>query len=137
MSNFVYGKAKESFLKGEIDLLNNSIKALIVHSSDYTVSENVDQFVSNIPAAAIKYRSNALQNKVLNLGTFDADDVLIPDYPGPAFDAIVIYQDNSNDSTSRLLFYIDNAVGLPFTGSISTSPVTIVWDNGSNKIISI
>jgi hypothetical protein len=137
MSNFVYGKAKESFLKGEINLLNNSIKALIVHSSEYSVSQNVDQFVSNIPAAAIKYRSNPIQNKSITLGIFDADDLLIPDYPGPAFDTIVIYQDSSNDSSSRLLFYIDNAAGLPFTGSISTSPVTIVWDNGSNKIISI
>jgi hypothetical protein len=137
MSNFVYGKAKESFFKGEINLLNNSIKTLIIDSSQYSVSQNLHQFVSDIPVAAIKYRSTSLQNKIINLGTFDADDVLIPDYPGNAFDALIIYQAESTDSNSKLLFYIDNAVGLPFTGSISTSPVTIVWDNGSNKIISI
>jgi hypothetical protein len=137
MSNFVYGKAKESFLKGEINLLNNNIKVLIIDSSEYSASQNSDQYVSDIPVAAIKHRSTALQTKSITLGVFDADDILIPEYSGDAFDAMVIYQDNSNDSLSRLLFHIDNAVGLPFTGSISTSPVTIVWDNSGTRIISI
>ena len=99
--------------------------------------QNSDQFVSDIPSAAIKKRSTAIQNLTCTLGVVDADDLVIGDYDGSAFNTVVIYQDSSNDNSAILLFYIDTANGLPFPGSSSSSPVTIIWDNGSNKIIAI
>lgn len=137
MANFIYGKAKESLFKGQINILTNSLKALLIDSSEYTVSQNIHQFVSDIPSAAIKKRSNNLQNVSNTLGILDATDLSIEDYDGSAFDAIILYQDSGADSTSRLLAYIDTSVGIPFSGSNSSIPVTIIWDNGPNKIIAL
>lgn len=137
MSNFIYRKAKESLFKGEINLILNQIKVLLIDNSLYTPSENVDQYVSDIPVSSIKKRSNQLQNVSVTLGVVDADDLIINDYDGSAFSSLVGYQVGINDSNSRLIFYIDTAIGLPFTGASSTGPVTIVWENGASKIISL
>lgn len=137
MANFIYGKAKESLLKGEINLIANQIRALIIDGSLYSPLQNTHQYVSDIPAGAIKKRSNPLQNISVTLGVVDADDLIIGDYDGSPFSVVVGYQSTGSDSTSRLIFYIDTATGLPFSGASSTSPVTIVWENGSHKIISL
>lgn len=137
MANFIYGKAKESLLRGEINLAVNQIKVLLIDNSLYTPSQNVHQYVSDIPAGSIRKRSNALQNVTLTLGVIDADDLIIGDYDGSAFSSIIGYQLGASDASSRLIFYVDTATGLPFTGASSTSPVTIVWENGTHKIISL
>jgi|GEM_PF-1777482 len=137
MSNFIYGKTKESLLKGEINLSVIEIKILIINNSLYTPNQNVDQYVSDIPAGSIKKRSNALENVTVTLGVVDASDLIIGDYDGSAFNAVIGYQSSATDETSRLIFYVDTATGLPFTGSNSSSPITIVWENGPNKIISL
>lgn len=137
MANFFYPKAKESLFKGQIDIISNQIKILLIDTSLYAPSVNTDTFVSDIPPLAIKDRSDPVQNVNINLGIVDADDVIIADYPGHPFSGLIGYQVGSSDSSSRLLFHIDTAVGLPFTGASSTSPVTIVWNNEINKIISL
>ena len=137
MSNFFYPKAKEALFKGQINIISNQIKILLIDTSLYTPSVNTDTFVSDIPEASIKDRSDPVQNVNINLGIIDADDVIISDYPGHPFSGLVGYQVGSSDSNSRLLFHIDTAMGLPFTGASSTSPVTIVWNNEINKIISL
>lgn len=137
MANFFYSKAKEKLFFANININSNQFKALLIDNSLYTPNQNSDQFVSDIPSAAIKKRSTAIQNLTCTLGVIDADDLVISDYDGSAFNTVVIYQDSSNDNSAILLFYIDTANGLPFPGSSSSSPVTIIWDNGSNKIIAI
>lgn len=136
MANFVYSKAKEAFLNGEIDVLADVLKVLIVDSS-YIPNQGSNEFVSNIAASAIKYRTTALQNVSNVDGTLDADNIPIISYPGNPFNAVVIYKDTGSDATSRLVAYIDTSPGLPFTGSATDIPVTIVWDDGPQKIISI
>jgi len=94
--------------------------------------------MSDIPAASITKRSVALTGVTNVLGTIDADDLGIPSHNGSAFNALVIYKSTAADSTSKLIMYIDTALGIPFSGSSSTDiPITIVWDNGPNKIISL
>lgn len=85
MANLVYGKAKEALFYGEINFASKNVRLLIIDTSLYTVSQNSDQFVSDIPAAAIKQRSGNLLNLSCSLGTVDADDVIISDYSGEAF----------------------------------------------------
>lgn len=137
MANFVYSKAKEAILKGQVDVTSDSLKVILIDKAFYTPSQSSDTFVSDISASAIKKRSDNILNVICISGVVDADDLFISDYDGSAFDAIVIYKVGSSDLDSNLLFFIDNATGIPFTGSSSSSPVTIVWDNGPNKIISL
>ena len=137
MANFIYKKAKEAILNGEINFSSNSFKALLVDISAYTVSENTHQFVSDVPAGSIRKRSNNLSLVTNTLGVVDANDLIISDYTGEAFGAIILYQVGYSDSVSRLIFYIDSSSGLPFSGSTNNVPVTIFWDNSNNKILSI
>ena len=91
MANFVYKKAKESMLSGEINLSANSLKVAFVDTSLYTPNQDTDEFLSIIPTAAKKYRSEPLSNVSNDLGVLDADDLTIV-YDGASFNAIVFYQ---------------------------------------------
>jgi|694.fasta_scaffold01871_38 hypothetical protein len=137
MANFVYKKAKESLLNGEFNLSSNSLKVLLIDKSLYTPNEDTDRYISDIPASAIKKRSNSITNVVNSLGVLDADNVSINDYSGESFSAIVLYQSGSSDSNSKLIFFIDTSSGLPFAGSNSDTPVTIIWSDSNTKILSI
>lgn len=136
MANLLYGKAKQAFFNGDIDVVVNPIKILFVDST-YSPNISSDEFVSNVTLSAIKYRSIPLSNVTANLGILDADNLAIADYPGDAFKALIIYQDTGNDSTSRLIAYIEDSVGLPFPGSGSQVTMSIIWNNDANKIIAL
>jgi hypothetical protein len=136
MANFIYKKAKESFLKGEINLYSNTIKVLILNNS-YTPNAETHQFVSDINALCIEERSSALNNKSVTLGVFDADDLNILNYSGNSFNSLALYVDSGSDSTSRLIAYLDTSTGLPFSTVNTSADVTIVWNNDSTKIISL
>lgn len=137
MANFLYKKAKQSILNAEVNFTSNNLKLLIIDKTYYTPDENTDQYVSDIPANAIKKRSNNIQNVTNSLGVIDANDISIADYNGGFFDAIVMYVDAGSDSTSKLIFFIDSSSGLPFDVSNSITPITIIWSDLSNKILSI
>jgi hypothetical protein len=136
MANFIYKKAKESFLKGEINLYSNTIKVLILNNS-YTPNVNTHQFVSDISSSCIEDRSSGLSNKTVTDGIFDADDITISNYSGNSFNAVALYSDSGSDATSRLIAYLDTSTGLPFSSANVQAPVTIVWNNDSTKIIAL
>jgi hypothetical protein len=136
MSNFIYGKAKEAFLNGLIDMLNDQID-IIFTKSTYIPSQSSDEFVSDLDISNITTTPIGLSNVTNTLGTIDANDVLVSNYPGTAFNAVVIFQSNTSAQDSRLIAYIDTSEGLPFSGTNETIDITISWSNGPNKIISI
>ena len=115
MANFVYGKAKQALLNGQINVSSSSLKILLVNSS-YVPSVNSDEYVSNINPTYIKNRSETIQNITNALGVLDADDITIAVHDGSAFKAVVLYQNGTSDSNSRLIAYIDTSTGLPFAG---------------------
>lgn len=108
MANFVYAKAKEAILEGLIDITSDQIKVLIV-DSEYIPNQNSHQFISDVISSSIKHRSQNLSNVTNILGVVDADDLVISDYPGDPFNAIVIYKDTGSDTTSNLIAYINNS----------------------------
>jgi len=136
VANLLYSKAKEALLNGDIHFETDQIKILFVDST-YSPSISSDEFVSNIPSSSIKHRSNPLVNVTTDLGVLDADDIAIPDYPGNAFKALVLYKNTGTDATSRIIAYIEDSVGLPFSGSSSQFPISIIWNNDNNKIIAL
>lgn len=136
MANFVYGKAKESMLSGELDLVTNSVKVAFIDASLYTPNQNQDEFLSDIPDEAKRYRSSALSNVSNTLGVLDADDINII-YDGTPFDAIVFYQYGTSDLDSRLIAFIDDSEGVPFSGTAEPVDIALQWNNSSTKIISL
>jgi len=136
MSNFIYSYAKKLILDGDIDFINDSIKAVIVNSG-YTANQALHQFKSDIGSSNIESTSSNFTNKSTTAGVFDASDLLIENYNGNAFSYILVYKDTGNDSTSPLILYIDTAEGLPFQGVNATANITIEWSNTVQKIFSL
>jgi len=137
MANFIYGKTKQALFNGQINFSANNYKLLFIKSSLYTPSQNSDEFVSNINASAIAYRTGNISNITNTLGTIDAADITVDSYSGGPFEAVVLYQVGSTDSSSRLLFYIDTGIGLPYTFTNQELPITINWSNTLTKIMSL
>lgn len=136
MSNFIYGKAKEAFLNGLIDMSNDQIDIIFTKNS-YVPSQNSDEFVSDIEISNITTTPINLTNVSNTLGVIDANDVFVSNYPGTAFNAVVIFQAKTSAEDSRLIAYIDTSEGLPFLGTNEAIDITISWSNDLNKIISI
>ena len=77
--------------------------------------------------------SGTLENRTSTYGVADADDVSFGSVSaGPRIDAAILYKDTGTESTSTLIAYMPDGVGLPIypDGSI----VRITFDNGANKI---
>jgi hypothetical protein len=136
MSNFIYGKAKEAFLNGLIDMSNDQIDVIFVKDT-YVPSVNSDEFVLDVGIENITTTAIGLNNVTNTLGVIDANDVLVNSYPGTAFNAVIIFQAKTSAEDSRLIAYIDNSNGLPFSGTNEPIDITISWNNDYNKIISI
>lgn len=136
MANLVYGKAKTSLLKGLINTTASQYALMLIDKNLYTIDTINDEFVSDIPASAIKTRSGNISGITVNNGILDGNDVTIV-HGGEYFDAIVCYQIGSTDANSRLFFYIDSSAGLPYEGSNSSSSITITWSNTISKILSL
>ena len=137
MANALFDKGRESFLKAEINIATDNIKAVLVDHGVDTPVPATDQFLSDIGAGARVATSGNFTTKTTTAGVFDADDVTFTAVSGATVESLVIYQDTGNAATSRLIAYIDT-LG---TGSFPITPnggdIQFVWDNGANKIFKL
>jgi hypothetical protein len=132
----LYDKAREAFCKALIDLVNNTIKVILVDAGQYTVDLTTHEFLSDIPAGARVATSAALSGKSVAAGVFDASDLSFATVSGPTVEALVLFIDTGVAGTSRLLLYTTN-----FTVNGGAPPfipngggLDLAWDNGANKI---
>jgi len=145
MGNALYGLAREAFLGGDLDWDANDIKCLLVDTTDYSVSIDVDQYCNKdtIPDAArvTNGLSGNFASKTKTLGVADAADITLSTVSGEQCEAIVIFQDGGDGGVSqsgtndRLIAYIDTATGLPVTPN--GGDITIQWDAGASKIFKL
>jgi hypothetical protein len=133
--NVRYPYGNEKILTGEIPWLTAPIKVLLIGTNNYTYSD-VHQHLSDIPIAARIQMSGTLTGRTATLGVADANDVLLPAVPaGQNGDAIVVLHDTGLESTSVLIAYLNDGVGLPV--SPDGSNIEINWDNAANKIFKL
>lgn len=135
MANALYGLGREGFLGGDIDWDADTIKIVLVDSADYSLSIDVDQYLSAIAAAGRVATSAALSSKTKTLGVADAADITISSVSGDQFEYIVLFKDTGSASTSALIACIDSATGLPCTPN--GGDITIQFDSGANKIFKL
>lgn len=134
-SNALYGKGRQAFLEGGIAWLTDNIRILFVATAAYTLSIDVDQYLSSITAAARIATSTYLTNKTSTLGVADADDQTISSVSGGVFQYIVIERDSGSEATSKLIACIDTATGLPCTPN--GGDISVQWDSGANRIFKL
>jgi hypothetical protein len=133
MANALYGLSKQGFGDADIDWSAGNIKALLVDTSAYTVSINVDQFLDDISGSAVLSTSGNLASKTNVLGVMDSDSVVFVSVPntGDTGNAIVFYEDSGTPATSPLIAYFDTAVsGLPVTpdgSNVTVNPNASGW----------
>lgn len=135
MAGHTYKKGAEARLNADVDLLLDSIKIALIDLNDYTPDYATDQFLSDIPGAAIVATSSPLTGKSTASGIFDADDVVLTTVSGDQSEAVLIYQDTGAAGSSRLLWLFDSTgtPGLPVTPNGTN--ITVTWNNGPNKIV--
>jgi len=135
MANQLYDFGREAFLTGQVDWSTNTIRAVLVDTSAYTVNLATNKWLSDVPAAARIAPSSPLASKTTTAGVAGAANVTFSGVSGPSCEAIVIYKDSGVESTSRLICYLTSAVGLPVTPN--GGDITVQWDTGSNKILKL
>jgi hypothetical protein len=113
MASVVYPKAKESFLKADLDL-DSVVRAVLIDTGTYTYNAAHDNY--DDLAGVVGSESGALANKTFTNGTFDADNITFTAVSGATVEAIVLFLDTGVASADKLICYIDSAsAGLPVT----------------------
>lgn len=142
MANAVFPKAKEGFLDGSIDLDTAVIKVALVRGYTYN---SAHKFVSDVTGASgtLHATSAALSSKTVSDGVFDAADIT---YTTPTTNtndhSLLVFQSSAvaggadvAASSQRLIAWIDTGTGIPIKPA--GGDISIVWDNGVNKIFAL
>ena len=135
MANALYNTGRQAFLEGDIDWLDDTIKAVLVDTADYTPDLVNHDFLDDVSSAARVATSAALSGKSADNGVADAADVVFSSVSGDQAEALILYKDTGTETTSPLIAYLDSAAGLPV--SPDGSDITVQWDNGANKIFKL
>jgi hypothetical protein len=135
MANTLYDYGREGFLTGQIDWSTNTIRAVLVDTAQYVVNLNTHRWLSDIPSAARVSTSVPLASKTTTAGIANAASAEFSAVSGNVCNAIAIYKDSGNPSTSRLIAYLTSAVGLPVNPDGSN--IEIQWDTSTNKIFKL
>lgn len=134
MASVLYDKGREGFLDGSIDWDTDDIRAVLLRSS--YVFNAAHDFIDDITTANENGRTAALGSKTATSGVADAADTSLTATAAAACNAVALFKHTGSDATARLIAYIDNMTGLPFTPGVGQT-VNIVWDNGANKIFKL
>ncbi len=124
MTNQMYVSAKTAFLLGDIDLVADTIKVVLVDTADYTVNISTHDFLNDVPSGA-RVSTITLSGKSVTAGVFDAADGSFPSVTGDQSEALIIYKDTGVESTSPLILYIDQATGLAVAPNGNS--ITLTW----------
>jgi len=135
VANALYDKGREGFLDGSIDWDTDSIKIVFVDAADYTRDLAAHDFLDDVGAPSRVATSGNLASKTVTAGVADAADITVTAVTGDQFEYIIGYKDTGVAGTSRLIFCIDTATGLPLTPN--GGDVTVQWDSGANKIFKL
>jgi hypothetical protein len=124
VASSLYTPFKKLLLDGDIDLLVDNIKVVLVDAADYTFSAAHD-FLDDVAAGARVATSGNLASKTTTGGAFDAADVTFSAVTGDVSEALIIYKDTGVAATSPLIAYIDTATGLPVTPN--GGDIVVTW----------
>ena len=135
MANTLYDKARERFLRGQINWDTDTMKVNLVDKNVYTPNFTTHEYLSDVSGSAIIAAGVTLTGKASTAGAADANEVTFTAVSGAESEALIIYKDTGDPATSPLIALIDSATGLPITPN--GGDIIVVWDNGANKIFKL
>jgi len=135
MANVMYPVTAEKIFLGTFpDIITGDVVAYLIDVATYTY-DAAHEFLEDIAVGARVAQGVTLSNKssaVPRPGVFDADDIIFPSVTGASIGAIVLVRTSGVESSSELLWYLDNVTGLPATPD--GRDITITWPSGANRI---
>jgi len=127
MANAIYPLYKQALLTADtnIDIENGTVKVALVDTNTYVYSAS-HQYLTSL-TGVVGTAATLSTNTVTN-GVFDsATNPTFSAVSGATVEALVIYIDTGNASTSRLVAYIDTGVtGLPVTPN--GGDISVTWN---------
>jgi len=127
MANAIYPLYKQALLTGDtnIDIENGTVKVALVDTNTYVYSAS-HQYLSSL--TGVVGTAQTLSTNTVTNGVFDsATNPTFSAVSGATVEALVIYVDTGNASTSRLVAYIDTGVtGLPVTPN--GGDISVTWN---------
>lgn len=137
MANAIYPRYKSALLAPSaispaptLDLLTSDVKVALIDTGAYTYDGGHHEFLSDIPSGAIIAQTGNLSGKTVGAdGSFDSSDPTFTAVTGVQCEAIVIFIDTGQDSTSRLVAYQDTGIsGMPITPNGGDINITVDAD---------
>lgn len=135
MANALYDTGRAAFLNAGVNWTSDNIKAVLVDTATYSVDLVNHDFLDDIPIGERVATSGNFASKTTTAGVADAADITFTSVSGDVSEALVIYKDSGDATSSQLIAYIDTATGLPITPN--GSDINVTWDNGANKIFKL
>ena len=132
MTTRLYGPGAEEILSGGIDFENDDIRIALVNASLYAPDFDVDDALSDIPAAAQVALSGNLSGKAVSaddsyLTQFRADAEVLSSVTGDKIHAVVMYE-----QSNKLLWYSDDSDSFPFTPD--GTDITVTFQGGEPDV---
>jgi hypothetical protein len=135
VANGLYDAGREGFLSGNADWDADDFRLILVDHADDTPNLTTDDFLDDRAAASRVAVSGALASKTTTAGVADAADKTFTVVTGDVAESLDCYKHTGTESTSRMVFNVDTATGLPVTPN--GGDITVAFDNGANKIFKL
>ena len=128
MSNAFFSKGREAFARGDVDWVDDTIKAVLVDAADVTINTSTMDFLNDILLAA-RVATATLAGKSATDGVLKAGNTLFTAVTGDQLEGLVIYKDTGVESTSPLLIFFDTtAASAPISLIPNGGDITAVWN---------
>jgi len=138
MASLVYNRGKKEIMDNSIDLINDTIKAMLVTSGYVANADDnyIDEGGANDPVdhelsgtgytlGGVTLTSKTItQNDTDDRGEFDTDDLLWTAIDAGTAAGVIIYKSTGTPTTSTLIEYID-AGGFPVTTNGTNFTITL------------
>ncbi len=126
MASLLYPLGKKAFLDGDIDLLNDTIRAVLIDTGTYTydAAHNAYDDLSGVVGS----ESGAFASKTTTAGVFDAADISFTAVTGATAEAVVIFKDTGTPSTDLLIAYIDSTSNASLPVTPNGGDINVAWN---------
>lgn len=129
MASGVYSTGVKAIMDGDVDLLADTIKAVLVDAADYVVNLTTHDFLDDVASGARATNgTGTLASKTTtiatNVVTFDAADLTLTSVTGDPSEAVVIYKDSGSEATSQLIAYLELSSAVTPNGG----NITLQWN---------
>lgn len=115
MADLLYPSFKQLLLGGDIDLVTDDIRVVLMKD---TYSYNSAHDFMNDVSTHENGRSIALSGKTITNGVFDANDITLNATSASACNAIIIFKHTGSDATASLIAYIDFSTFTPLASQL-------------------